>query len=82
MTLVTTWLPLTTLVTVAWPVLVYEMAAVGTSVTLLNCLTMMLTSALAPAYRPVGVPVTLITTGKVVTSEDWLPIRLMEPTVP
>ena len=27
-------------------------------------------------------PVTSITTGNVVTSEVWLPMRLMEPTVP
>ena len=43
---------------------------------------MMLTSAVAPAYRPVGVPVTSITTGKVVTSELSVPMRLIDPTVP
>ena len=78
----TTWAPFTTWVTVAWPLELYEMAAVGTSVTLLSCLTMMFTAAVEPAYRPAGLPVTSMTTGKVVTLELWLPIRLMEATVP
>ena len=48
-TVFTTWEPLTTCVTVAWPLVSYEMACVGTSVTSLSCFTMMLTSAVDPA---------------------------------
>ena len=58
------------------------MAAVGTSTTLLSCTVMIETVAVAPAYSPLGVPVTAMTTGKAATPDPDEAIMPTEETVP
>ncbi len=57
-------------------------AVVGTTRTLVTWLTTMDTSVEAPEYRPVGLPVTVMVTGKVVTPLEVVPSLLTLVTIP
>src|SRR5450631_24347 len=68
--------------TTVWPPSVCS-AFVGTVSTLSSCLTMMVTSAAPPAYRPLGLPVTMMVTGKVALPlDDEVATIPMDLTVP
>lgn len=62
--------------------LLNRMAAVGITRTFCSSLTMIETSAVSPEYRPVGEPVTSMTTGKLATPELCVAMTPTEATWP